>query len=160
MIGGYTLEASYGLMLPLSALSDFIPFTNNPVTSTDDVKRVILVCCLYSSFICWLQVIRNCIHLGYTVDGWDGPVIPYDFHPLHNPSTDIPHDFGLVERKARYKRYGNFLARNIIVYFSFAFRFLYISIPFVFYSVGPTALIISTCGILALEVAWDYQLIK
>lgn len=134
-------------------------------TSADDISSIVLTFCLFSSFLCWVQVLRNCIHLGYVIDGWDGPVIPYEHISSDSPSlprmkarATCPKTFSLTARKEKFCHYAKFLARNVIVYFSFAFRFLYISIPFAFYSLGSIALLISTVIMLVLEVMWDYQL--
>ena len=62
-----------------------------------------------------------------------------------NLTRELHYDFGCV------------LARDSVVYFSFAFKFLYISVPYSFYvSFGPTTLLVVTVIILALEIVWDY----
>jgi len=172
-LGGYTLESSYSLMSPPNM--GFLPSSGGSshrrmaasmaIDSPSDIGNIVLIICLFSSFICWLQVLRNCIHLGFVIDGWDGPVIPYEHVSSGLPTlpsmqirATCPVTFSLSERKAKFCVYAKFLARNSIVYFSFAFRFLFVSIPFGYYSIGSAALLASTCVVLALEVLWDYQL--
>jgi hypothetical protein len=175
-LGGYSLESSYSMMAPQTL--GFIPTggvarrtseeqaEDEWVAGFGDISRMVLIVCLFSSFICWLQVLRNCIHLGYVIDGWDGPVIPYESitaDPNVLPSLKIratcPVSFSLEAREKKFSRYAKFLARNVIVYFGFAFRFIYVSIPFAFYALGSAALLASTCVILVFEILWDYQLV-
>jgi hypothetical protein len=59
--------------------------------------------------------------------------------------------------RERHYDFGCILARDSGLYFSFAFKFLYISIPYSFYvSFGAIALLVVTVIVLALEVLWDY----
>lgn len=188
-LGGYTLETSYGLMTPSASVPPYVP-TPHATASVDTTDSLtvplntysgqstlpnnagtwVLIICLFSSFLCWLQVLFNTVRLGYVIDGWDGPVIPFGHAVSASASTEplpvvarqvcptCPTTFSLAARKEKYCRYAKFLARNVVVYFSFAFRFLYISVPFAFYNLGSIALLVSTAIMLAIEIIWDYQL--
>jgi len=49
------------------------------------------------------------------------------------------------------------MLRQMFSYFHFGFRFMFLSIPFIFYSVGPEALIITTIALLMFLYVYDYQ---
>lgn len=170
-LGGYALQSTYSMIFSMPIYASFIPFQTNTYSISMGIGNVILVTCLVSSFVCWIQVLRNCLHLGFILDGWNGTIIPFEMDNnnnnilnssedmIINTSEPIIDEKELQERKEYYKLYANFIARNIIVYISFAFRFLYLSIPFAFFNLGPLALIISSIIIIILEIIWDYQFI-
>lgn len=76
--------------------------------------------------------------------------------PYADPKTQADTSAVMFTRELHYD-FGCVLARDSVVYFSFAFKFLYISIPYSFYlSFGPIALLVITFVILTLETVWDY----
>ena len=136
-VGGFSLNASYGV---LQSISD------NDVVDTATVKNVILGACLFGSFLCWTQVIRNAVHLGFIISGWYGQLSLKD-----KPQQEITEAYKLQSYVDCCLR-----AERLVLSFSYGFRFLYMSIPFAFAALGPIALLLVTGIILVCECIWDY----
>lgn len=134
-IAGYCLNSSYQLLRSVDTSSDM---------NAEKVGDVILAICLFSSFLCWAQAIRNISHLGYIIGSWN-----YNSFHCEDPKS-------VEELKDINFPYACILAERVAIYFSFAFRFLYMSIPFSFYRLGPVSLLIATSIVVILEYIWDF----
>ena len=98
------------------------------------IKDIIICTCLNASFLCWSQVINHCSELSYMIGDY---------------TTD-------VNMNTQHSLYGQYLSKTCIMYFSFALRFLYISIPFAYLSVSSILTLLVTVLLLICEYIWDY----
>lgn len=145
---------------------DFLVRPVGPISPQIFCRELILGGLLFISFLNWTQVIRFANHLGYWIgtlethvqkkreeilareaagsDGNDdatageeaGAVtLSRDVSPTVEADSNVYNNVALKECKV--------IGRKMIQHFSYGLRFMYFSIPFYFYSAGPTALVVS-----------------
>ena len=100
-------------------------------------RAAIVSALLFCSFLCWANVIRCASHLGYYIGtlGVDPEVAVQIEDGIAAVGTEDSWDKG---------EEANQLLSTAFKCFSFGFRFLFISIPFMFFNIGPLALVVST----------------
>lgn len=135
------------------------------------VRSVILSTCLFLSFLCWANVIRLASHIGFYLSiSYKNKNLKPAHVPsqLQSPTTSVGIELQHLENGnalAIHTSSGNlpikskdydddeenfdfnksfYLMKMLLICFSFGFRFIFISIPFVFYILGPTALVVAT----------------
>jgi hypothetical protein len=136
-------------------------------------RSVIIMASLFSSFLCWANVIRLASQLGFLIGS---------MQHLENQRDMLIKERD-VEARALKERGETLQAREddlletaqesiaevesdtfnecesmiklLLLNFSFGFRLIFLSLPFAFYSVGPLALIISMGCLLLFFVGYD-----
>ena len=167
ILGGFTLNASFTVMRNLR--TEGIP-------RAAYITLIILGVCFFGSCLCWIRSIRSTTHLGYVFSSWHG------ITGIFSATTSVP-QYGVGEgasssssssssnSRSRSKSggaetemtkekafvFGCFLTGNQGFYFSFAMKFIYISIPYYFFRFGTIPLYVSTFCIVCLECMWDYS---
>jgi uncharacterized membrane protein len=115
-------------------------------------RVVILATLLFSSFFCWANVIRSASHLGYYI-GTIGETLPLQIVEEGRGSSLAVKDDGGFDTDEEAIR----LVKSMLICFSLGFRFLFVSIPYVFFNIGPLALIISTFMIMLFLYSIDHN---
>lgn len=139
------------------------------------ISSLIVSILLILGFLCWMQVIRAALLLGYTLGVWnkDSVIIGHDVQD--DVWTEAQRE---LNKKKRYESclhlghtmlicvgYGGVLLFCSIIILCLndissvlnrlGFRFLYAIIPFAFFEVGPVALIVASVIILIIQVRMD-----
>jgi uncharacterized membrane protein len=153
--------------------------------TTEEVRSIILAILLFSSFLCWADTIRYANHLGYSIGaldfkikeneakrnaekvrhennleggGVDSQCVSHreDTHYENSLtlSAHVAADHSLTE--AEIMEGMNELSVSMSSSFSLGFRFLFVAIPFAFYSAGPIALMIVSAVILLFLIEIDH----
>jgi hypothetical protein len=133
----------------------------------DQVRSIILGCCLFCSFLNWANTIRMASHMGYVIGTLDqrmadveaakalvaakrannieSPPEPSDGKvpgpPPDQDAVDLAHKVADLERS--FEKNQEMLT-NMLWNFSLGFRFMFSAIPFQFYAAGPVALLVTT----------------
>ena len=125
-LGGSAFTAAY------NTLNNF-----NRVRDTNDQCRgIILSILLICSFLAFASVIRAASHLGYQIGTMYQTNESDDIENKKKTDNDTS-ELDIVKDSNR-------MISVMIVSFNLGFRFLYVSIAFIFYSAGPIALLIAT----------------
>lgn len=146
------------------------------------LENVILGICLFASFLCWVQVVRNTNQLSVAItsmhtmkesgannmpvsnfgqinENTNGLVFESDDQShlqTHSKGINLRNIVITTPKLRAAHVHTLYMARNVSLYYSFAFRFLYCGIPFVFFSYGYITLYAVTIAIIVLETTWDY----
>ena len=151
-------------------------FLNTPTKSArENARALILSTLLFTSFLCWAGTIRYANHLAFSIGALDFKIKEVELrekldkerianlregnleagHESENPTDTESTDPFALSQVDHHKRTVaeilddlNELSVSMSSSFSLGFRFLFVSIPFAFYSAGPIALIISSSVIL------------
>ena len=170
-LGTFTITAAYDAVL-IDKLEEY------------RLENVILGAFLFASFLCWVQVVRNTNHLSiaitsmHTIPEANMNDIPVSNNNIYKPIPSIDQtkietlpqqtessqmntntNTNTMNTTSGYRVahvHSLYMARNISIYYSFAFRFLYCGIPFVFFAYGHVALYTVTAAIIFCEIIWDY----
>jgi len=123
------------------------------------LQYIIMCVCLLCSFLCWACVIRYASHVGYYIG-----TLSYAESNLANtnvvasresiPNADEESD---VENQSipLMLKCANMIALALI-FFNLGFRFMFVSLPFAFFTMGRIALLVATLCLLAFLYAFDY----
>ena len=151
----------------------------------DEVRSTILAILLFSSFLCWADTIRYANHLGYSIGALDFKIKEneakrklekerhennleegeIESHSL--PSNEDAHNKESVtlsahvaethsQTEAEIMEGMNELSVSMSSSFSLGFPFLFVAIPFAFYSAGPIALMVVSAVILLFLIEIDH----
>jgi hypothetical protein len=138
-LGGSAFTAAY------NTLNSF----NRVRGINDQCRGIILSILLICSFLAFASVIRAASHLGYQI----GTMYNQTVHAVPSPDTIAYNESDDIENKKKIDndtseidivKDSNRMISVMIVSFNLGFRFLYVSIAFIFYSAGPIALLIAT----------------
>lgn len=133
------------------------------------IRAIISSCCLFGSFLCWAGVIRYAAHLGYeisvlaekhkkylTIENERKNAIKADVESNEQDELETQ-AFILKDDVDQKFEEGHRMLHGMLFRFSLGFRFLFLAIPFFFYSAGPIATIISTAVIVLFLISIDYE---
>ena len=152
---------------------------------TEEVRSIILAILLFSSFLCWADTIRYANHLGYSIGALDFKLKENEVkRNLEKQRDENNMDEGVIESQslssiedAHHKESLTLSAHVTVTHslteaeimegmnelsvsmsssFSLGFRFLFVAIPFAFYSAGPVALMIVSAVILLFLIEIDH----
>jgi uncharacterized membrane protein len=172
-IGGNSFQ--YGFM--------FLNAEKNGIT--EEVRSIILAILLFSSFLCWADAIRYANHLGYSVGALDFKIKENEakrdaekvLHENNLEGGGVEYQSVSCSEDTHYEKSltlsahaaathslteaeimegMNELSISLASSFSLGFRFLFVAIPFAFYSAGPIALMIATAVILLFLIVIDH----
>ena len=139
-------------------------------------RSIVLSICLLASFLCWVNVIRSASHLGYFMGALEYQEKAFAKSATIKQETIVGNNLSLsaedkvvavetrpmerteLEPEALAECRG--MMRNMLVSFSLGFRFMFVSIPFIFYKVGPIALIVVTGFMLMFLYSLDHLELK
>ena len=139
-VGGSSFQYAFLVMNSVTDISD----------SKTNARAIILAVLLFLSFLCWTGVIRYANHLGFVIgtmeykakkESEERAKVTSDIEAKGTDliATNLDNDElrDLLEE-------SKFMVHRMLTNFSLGFRFLYMAIPYVFYSSGSIALIVST----------------
>ena len=139
-LGGSAFTAAY------NTLNNF----NRAHDINGQCRGIILSILLICSFLAFASVIRAASHLGYQI----GTMYNHQtLHTIPSPDNIAYNELDDIENKKKIGddtsefdvvKDSNRMISVMIVSFNLGFRFLYVSIAFIFYSAGPIALLIAT----------------
>eukprot|EP01038_Epipyxis_sp_PR26KG_P006989 gene6989-9551_t len=151
-----------------SSLQFGFTFLNSYKDSNDIVSNVrigVLSVFLFFSFLCWASVIRLASHLGYLLGVADinqsGSEMKQTYYQSNHNSHDNEKKLLITENS---NNHVNSLAEaqrmmtSLVLFYSLGFRFIFVAIPFAFYSMGPVALIIATIILMLFLAKYDFKL--
>ena len=139
-LGGSAFTAAYNTLNNLNKTRDI----------NGQCRGIILSILLICSFLAFASVIRAASHLGYQI----GTMYNQTLHTIPSPDNIAYKELDDIENKKKkigddtseldIVKESNRMISVMIVSFNLGFRFLYVSIAFIFYSAGPIALLIAT----------------
>lgn len=150
----------------------------------EEVRSIILAILLFSSFLCWADTIRYANHLGYSIGALDFKIKENEVkrklekeHHENNLESGESESQSLSTIENSHNKESLTLAVHAVTHshteeeimegmnelsvsmsssFSLGFRFLFVAIPFAFYSAGPIALMIVSAVILLFLLEIDH----
>jgi Protein of unknown function, DUF599 len=156
-VGGYAFQ--YG--------NQSINAINASYSDNDMARAIILSILFYSSFLSWANTIRMASHLGYSIGVLDSYITTAEKKKeVEESMLHVEEGHSLRENKTVDTNQASPSQKTVMLSaeeelediltkdknmigsmlwsFHFGFRFLYLTIPFAFYSAGPIALVICT----------------
>ena len=141
----------------------------NSLTDASDAKTktrvIILATLLFLSFLCWTNVIRYSNHLGFVIGTMEYKAKKEAEERRIRASIDLEAssdvmgslDGGQDSIEIRdLLEESKFMAHLMLFSFSLGFRFMYMSIPYMFYASGTIALLVSTAVMLLFLFSMDH----
>jgi uncharacterized membrane protein len=144
-VGGFASTIAFAFLNTIDN-SNFNDFS--ALIYLKDTRSLIVAVLLFCSFLNWAMVLRYASELAYLIDS-------------SSEASRVALLAELEESEASTRNYKiSHMAKRMVFHFSFGLRFMYISIPFAFLTVGPIALIIATVVILLFHIDNDFTTYK
>jgi uncharacterized membrane protein len=156
-VGGYSLQSA------VQTLNSFEKSASIP----SKVRAIVLGITLICSFLAFASCIRSSSHLAYFVGALEYHDKAAEEERAANMEGNVAN--GEISSEAHEKNAARIedesedvweeiksMMRLLLISFNLGFRFLFISIPYSFYAVGPIALIISTSVVLLFLMSLDH----
>jgi len=123
-------------------------------TAAEIVRTVIVSTFLFLSFFAWASVIRAAAHLGYIIGVLGYSARDYETGIL---AESAEKQIKVVDMTDELVQNAQDMLQIMLTSFNLGFRFLFLSIPFIFYAIGPFALLVSSAFVVVCLYIFDFS---